>query len=92
MSLFGLRNHTNGLQRLVLISGVLISEYTSLIWESGPGSDSATVLMGKIESDTSSLQFWLFIKGMQWIRTEIVSLSKVDALGNSLLWRLSCAS
>lgn len=92
MSLFGLRNHTNALKRLVLISEVLISEYTSLIWESGPGSDSATVLMGKIESDISSLQFWFFIKGMQWIRTEIVSLSKVDALGNSLLWRLSCAS
>ena len=94
MSLFGLRNHTNALKRLVLISEVLISEYTSLIWESGPGSDSATVLVGKIESEISCLQFSVFslIKGMQWIRTEIVSLSKVDALGNSLLWRLSCAS
>ena len=94
MSLFGLRNHTNALKRLVLISEVLISEETSLIWESGPGSDSATVLVGKIESEISSLQFSVFslIQGMQWIRTEIVSHSKVDALGNSLLWRLSCAS
>ena len=71
MSLFGLRNHTNALKRLVLISGVLISEERSLDWESGPGSDAATVLMGKIESQMSSLQFSVFslIKGIQWIRT-----------------------
>ena len=94
MSLFGLSNHTSALKRLVLISGVLISEDMSLIWESGPGSDSTTVLVGKIESEISSLQFSVFslIKGMQWIRTEIVSLSRVDTLRNSLLWRLSCAS
>ena len=94
MSLFGLSNHTSALKRLVLISGVLISENMSLIWESGPGSDSTTVLVGKIESEISSLQFSVFslIKGMQWIRTEIVSLSRVDTLRNSLLWRLSCAS
>ena len=94
MSLFGLSNHTSALKRLVLISGVLISEDTSLIWESGPGSDSATVLVGKIESEISSLQFSVFslIRGIQWIRTEIVSLSRVDTLRNSLLWRLSCAS
>ena len=96
MSLFGLSNHTSALKRLVLISGVLINtrEDTSLIWESGSGSDSATVLVGKIESEIPSLQFSVFslIKGMQWIRTEILSLSRVDALRNSLLWRLSCAS
>ena len=38
----------NALKRLVLISGVLISEERSLDWESGPGSDAATVLMGKM--------------------------------------------
>ena len=94
MSLFGLSNHTSALKRLVLISGVLISEDTSLIWESGPGSDSTTVLVGKIESEISSLQFSVFslIRGIQWIRTEIVSLSRVDTVRNSLLWRLSCAS
>ena len=96
MSLFGLSNHTSALKRLVLISGVLINthEDTSLIWESGPGSDSATVLVGKIESEIPSLQFSVFslIRGMQWIRTEIVRLSRVDTLRNSLLWRLSCAS
>ena len=59
MSLFGLRNHTNGLQRLALMSGVLISEDTSLIWESGPRFDSATFLMGKIESEISP-QFSVF--------------------------------
>ena len=59
MSLFGLRNHTNGVQRLELMSGVLISEDRTLIWESGPRFDSATVLMGKIESEISP-QFSVF--------------------------------
>lgn len=84
MSLFGLRNHTNALKRLVLISEVLISEETSLIWESGSRSDFLPLfLVGKIESEISSLQFSVFslIKGMQWIRTEIVSLSKVGCFG-----------
>ena len=57
MSLFGLRNHTRAVKRLVLIFGVVISEERSLDWASGPRSDSATILRGKIESQISSLQF-----------------------------------
>ena len=57
MSLFGLRNRTRAVKRLVLIFGVVISEERSLDWESGPRTDSATILRGKIESQISSLQF-----------------------------------
>lgn len=41
----------------VLISGIFISEERSLDWESGPRSDSATIQLGKIGTEISSLQF-----------------------------------
>lgn len=47
----------SALKRLVLISGIFISEERSLDWESGPRSDSATIQLGKIGTEISSLQF-----------------------------------
>ena len=73
MSLFGLRNHTRAVKRLVLIFGVVISEERSLDWASGPRSDSATILRGS---------FFKLIEGLQCIRTEFLNLSRVDTLGN----------
>lgn len=46
----------SSLQRPVLISGVFISEERTLGWESGPRSDSTTILMGKVGHETSLLQ------------------------------------
>lgn len=60
MSLFGLRIYMSALKRPVLISRILTSGEWSLGWKSGPRSDSATILMGKIGTKISSLQFSVF--------------------------------
>lgn len=73
----------SALKRLVLISGIFISKERSLDWESGPRSDSATIQLGKIGTEISSLQFLdfsSFIKGIHWIWVKFLNLSRMETL------------